>query len=172
MNRSSALDLKSPLERGGPLAVGCVLFEARLTSIRLAEFYRMYNSSRDWSVCAICSCQEPTTALSGLFQGSGFSSPQRPTPSATSWPSPLKLIITHKSARKSVCIFKDYEQLYETLPDGLYPWISIALSSNEAANSSQHVDYLVYCRWFIWQRFVFVCHLVQDLPFIFIEKEQ
>ena len=90
MNQSSALDLKSPLERGGPLAVGCVLFEARLTSIRLAEFYRMYNSSRDWSVCAICSCQEPTTALSGLFQGSGFSSPQRPTPSATSWPSSLK----------------------------------------------------------------------------------
>ena len=72
MNRSSALDLKSPLERGGPLAVGCVLFEARLTSIRLAEFYRMYNSSRDWSVCAICSCQEPTTALSGLFQGAAF----------------------------------------------------------------------------------------------------
>jgi len=29
MNRPSALDLKSPLERGGPLAVGCVLFEAR-----------------------------------------------------------------------------------------------------------------------------------------------
>ena len=82
---------------------------------------------------------------------------------------PLReLIITHKSARKSVCIFKYYEQLYQTLPDGLYPWIPIALSSNEAANSSQHVDYLVYCRWFIWQRFIFVCHLVQDLPFIFI----
>ncbi len=29
MNRSSALDIKSPLERGGPLAVGSVLFEAR-----------------------------------------------------------------------------------------------------------------------------------------------
>ena len=43
MNRSSALDLKSPLERGGPLAVGCVLFEARLTSIHLIELNRMHS---------------------------------------------------------------------------------------------------------------------------------
>jgi hypothetical protein len=35
-NRSYALDLKSPLERGGPLAVGSVHFEARL---KLCELY-------------------------------------------------------------------------------------------------------------------------------------
>jgi len=68
----------------------CTLFEVRPESIRLAELHPMY--SLFTSLVGLCNMflQEPTTALLGLFQGSGLCSSQRLTPSATAWPSSLK----------------------------------------------------------------------------------
>ena len=92
MNRSSALDLKSPLERGDRLRWGVwTLFEARPASIRLAELYWMY--SLFTSLVGLCNMFLPGTNIRSL----GIISRQRPlqfsktcTPSATSWPSSLK----------------------------------------------------------------------------------
>ena len=51
-----ALEPKSPLERGGPLAVGSVLFEEHLTSIHLSEIERVsfaYESSVAELLCQV-----------------------------------------------------------------------------------------------------------------------
>jgi len=90
-----ALDLKSPLERGGDrLRWGCVLFEVRLEANVLFETERCIHSSRYLVVIHMyapaSNNEQRTDALSELFQSSSSSRLQEPTPSATTWPSSLE----------------------------------------------------------------------------------
>jgi len=69
-----------------PLVVECVLFEVLL---KLVAYPKLNDEFALWRyvVCALCVLTRNQQPLSrGVLYVSGFSGPQRPTPSATAWP--------------------------------------------------------------------------------------